>query len=91
VIDVSIDTTLRIAEIVSVLVGGGVVAYRLGRTTQRMEASMDMQRLQIKELQADVKELNKLMMEVALQKQRLDIHGAQIIELQDEARRPRKN
>jgi len=70
-IDISLDTTLKLAEIVSILVGGTIVAYRLGRTTERLEAAMATQRDQIAELQHDVKEVNKLLIAVALQDQRL--------------------
>ena len=84
--DVSVDVALKIAEIVSIIAGGGVVAYRLGRTTERMEQSMVLQREQIEALQGDVKELSKLMVEVALQKQRLDMHAAQIEELSEQWR-----
>lgn len=85
--DISVDVALKIAEIVSIIAGGGVVAYRLGRTTERMEQSMELQRDQIVTLQDDVKELNKLLTEVALQKQRLDMHSAQIEELSEHRRR----
>ena len=84
--DVSVDVALKIAEIVSIIAGGGVVAYRLGRTTERMEQSLVLQREQIEALQGDVKELSKLMVEVALQKQRLDMHAAQIEELSEQWR-----
>jgi len=64
-----------IAQIVSILGGGGLVAYRLGRTTQRMESSIDLQKQlslqngeEIRELKSEVKALNALMTEVALQK-----------------------
>ncbi len=89
--DVSVDAILKVAEIVSIIAGGGTVAYRLGRTTERMEQAMLLQRAQITELQEDVKELNKVMTEVALQKQRLDMHSAQIEELSEWVRRRRSS
>ena len=85
--DIPLDTALKIAEVISIIAGGGTVAYRLGRTTERMEQSMSMQRDHIATLQDDVKELNKLLTEVALQKQRLDMHAAQIEDLSDQVRR----
>ena len=81
--DVSVDIALKVAEIVSIVAGGGTVAYRLGRTTERMEQAMAMQREQIISLKDDVKELNKLMTDVALQKQRLDMHAAQLAALEE--------
>lgn len=78
--DIPVETALRIAEILSILSGGGAVAYRLGRTTQRMEQAMETQRSELNELRGSVKELSRLMTEVALQKQRLDMHQAQLEE-----------
>lgn len=81
-IEIALDTSLKVAEIVSVLVGGGLVAYRLGRATQRMEAIMDNQRENIDKLQTDVTELNRAMVQVALQKERLDRHAQQLDRLE---------
>ena len=68
-----------IAQIVSILGGGGLVAYRLGRTSQRMESSIDLQKQlslqngeEIRELKSEVKALNALMTEVALQKSAIE-------------------
>lgn len=79
--DISVETVLKIAEVLSILGGGGVVAFRLGRTAQRMEASMDLQRAQISELQGEVKGLRSLMTQVALQDQRLTMMDHRIEEL----------
>lgn len=80
--DISVDTALKIAEVLSILTGGGMVAYRLGRTTQRIEAAMELQRTEISELQGEVKELRALMVQVALQKERLDRHSLQLDRLE---------
>lgn len=72
-IEVSFDATLKIAEVITLLGGGGVLAYRLGRASQRLEAAMEMQRTQITELQQEVKEVGKVLTVVALQDQRLDM------------------
>lgn len=87
--EVSVDTTLKIAEVLSILAGGGMVAYRLGRTTQRLEASMELQRNQISELQGEVKGLRALMTQVALQDQRLNILDRRIEEVRQMAERNR--
>ncbi len=50
---------------------------------------MELQRSEINELRTDVKELSKLMTEVALQKQRLDMHAAQLEEINEYMRRRR--
>ncbi len=85
-IEISVDTTLKIAEVLSFLAGAGLVAFRVGRTTQRLEAAMELQRMQIADLQIEVKELRALMTKVALQDQRLNILDQRIDELRVQRR-----
>jgi hypothetical protein len=72
------ENLLKLAEVASILGGGVVVAFRLGRTTQRFETAVSMQGRQINMLQADVRELNKLMTEVAVQATELNSIRARI-------------
>jgi hypothetical protein len=76
--DLPLDIVLKLAEIVSILAGGTVVAFRLGRTTQRVEAAMTQQGYEINSLRAEIKTLSKLITEVALQGQRLDMQDKRL-------------
>lgn len=78
---ISLEAVLRIAEIVSILGGGGLVAFRLGRVTSRVEQAISGQGDQIKAMQGELKEFGKLMTTVALQGQRLDLLDARYEEL----------
>src|SRR4051794_27432091 len=69
---VSFEAILKIAEIISVIGGGGLVVFRLGRTTSTRESAMKSQGTAIEELKEDVKIVGKLLTEVAVQKTRLD-------------------
>jgi hypothetical protein len=77
------ENLLKFAEIASILGGGFVVAFRLGRTTQRVEISLNTQGEQINMLQLDVRELNKLMTAVAVQATELNSIRSRI-DLMDE-------
>lgn len=57
---VDIDTILKLAEIVSIIGGGGMVAFRLGRTTSRVEASLNIQN---KILESQSEEITSLKLE----------------------------
>lgn len=68
----SLDSILKLCEIGSILIGGGMVFYKLGRTTSAMEAAMALQAKEISELKEDVKVVGHLLTAVAVQDQRLD-------------------
>lgn len=77
-----------VAQILAFLGGGGAVAYRIGRSTMRVEASIDLQRAiamqngqAITELKTEVTGLKSLLTEVALQKQELRNLASDIAEL----------
>jgi hypothetical protein len=76
--EIPLDIALKVAEIVSILAGGTVVAFRLGRTTQRVEAAMTQQGQEINSLRDEIKTLSKLITEVALQGQRLDMQDKRL-------------
>lgn len=70
---VSLDTALKLAEIVSILGGGSLVAFRLGKSSQVVKEAMRQQAAEIAMLKDEIKELSKLVTEVAVQSKRLDI------------------
>lgn len=79
-LDPNIDTLLRIAEVISIVGGGGLVAFRLGRSTEKMQASLEAQAeygrshaREIAELKDEVKQLGVILTKLALQEQRLDM------------------
>lgn len=75
---VSLDAALKIIEILSILGGGGVVTYKFGRMSEKVEAAITVQGRNIVALQDDVRKLNELVTSVALQGQRLDTHDRRI-------------
>lgn len=77
-VQLNVQILLQVLQIVAIVGGGGVVAFRLGRVTQRVEMSLDTQNKAISGLQDDVKELNRVVTSVALQGQRIDTLGARI-------------
>ncbi len=77
-------------QVASILGGGGAVAYRLGRSTARVEAAISLQEKNaenttaaITEIRTEVVALRALMTDVALQKQEI----AQLRQWYDELRR----
>jgi hypothetical protein len=70
---VSVDTALKLIEIVSILGGGGLVAFRLGKNSQVVREAMRQQASEIAALKDEIKELSKLVTEVAVQSKRLDM------------------
>lgn len=76
-------------QILSVLGGGGVIAYRLGQSNQRLESAVEFTKslsaqttTAITELKADVAALRTVLTEVALQKAEI----AQLRQWYDELR-----
>ncbi len=69
----SVDTAFKLVEIVSILAGGGMVAFRLGKNSQVVREAMRQQASEIAALKDEIKELSKLVTEVAVQSKRLDI------------------
>jgi hypothetical protein len=70
---IQLDTIFKVVEIVSILGGGGLVAFRLGKNSQAVREAMRQQAAEITLLREEVKELSKLVTEVAVQSKRLDI------------------
>ena len=69
----SIGEILQIGQIVSVVCGGGLVAYRLGRSSSRIEAAMGIQGEEIKTLKDEIKVLSEVVIKVAITTTRLDM------------------
>jgi hypothetical protein len=70
---VTLDTIFKVVEIISILGGGGLVAFRLGKNSQAVREAMRTQQAELSALKDEIKELSKLVTEVAVQSKRLDI------------------
>lgn len=70
--DIQLNDALKIVEIVSILGGGGMVAYKLGRATSRFEESLKLQAEEIQELKEETKKMGAVLSVVAVQDNRLN-------------------
>lgn len=84
----SIDNFLKVAEILSILGGGGLVAFRLGRTTSRVEGVLQTQNMiltqqsaEITDLKNETRKLGDILTQLAVTAQRLDAMDKTIWEL----------
>lgn len=69
---VSLDTAVRIIEIVSFVGAGLGIIFKMGKMTERFELIGKQQAKEITELKTEVKALSNVMTLVAVQKERLD-------------------
>jgi hypothetical protein len=79
---------LHILEICAILGGGVGVAFRLGKTTERIETAIiaqaknaERQGVEMVELRTEIKKLNDVLTTLAVQETRLDMHDKWIDEL----------
>lgn len=79
---------LHILEICVILVGGVGVAFRLGKTIERIETGIvaqgknaERQGIEMTELRSEIKKLNDVLTTLAVQETRLDMHDKWIDEL----------
>lgn len=68
-----INTILQIVQILSIVGGGGLVAFRLGRATELQAATNKQHSEQIAELKMAMKDFARVVTELAVQGKRLDI------------------
>lgn len=75
----SLDNFLKVFEIASIIGGGALVAFKLGRTTARVEASLEKQNAilvgqsgEISELKAETKKLGDVLTSIAVQGERIN-------------------
>jgi hypothetical protein len=71
-IDPNLDTVLRVAEIFSIIGGGGLVAFRLGRSTAQMHEATLRQSAEIEDLKVEIKQLGAILTKLAVQEERLN-------------------
>ena len=69
----TLDNIFKIIEIISLVGGGGFVVWRVGRVGGRIETSNELQSLRLAALEVDIKALNKVITEVAVQNNRIDM------------------
>lgn len=86
--ELTFDQLLKIGEIVSILGGGAVVAFKLGRTSSRFESALasqsdilEKQAIEISELKLETKKLGDVLTSIAVQGTRLDRVEGDIREL----------
>ncbi len=77
--DIPLESILKVLEIFSIVGGGAVVAFRLGRTTQKVEEAIATQNILMKEQASDItdlkfetKKLSEVVTQLAVQHTRLD-------------------
>lgn len=87
----TLSIALQVAEILAIVVGGGMTLVKLGGITTRFEMIGEQQGREIKELKESVQELNKVVTAQALQSLRLDTQGVQLNQLRDEISDLRRN
>lgn len=93
----ALDAAFKVAEIIGILgglVGGlmgvGVGLYRIGRMSERVEAAIEKQSENMAAVQTELRKLNEVVTNQALQAQRLDIYESRqdrIERLVDDLRR----
>lgn len=83
-----LNTFLHVIEIGAILGGGLIFLIRLGGTfekingtNERLESVLRAQDKQIEEIKDDLKSINRLMIDVALQNQRLDSQDSRLAAL----------
>lgn len=81
----SIEQVFQIVQTLAVLLGIPIIAFRLGRGTEAVKASITSQGItvaaiveELKELKGEQKEFRGILTQVALQNQRLDNQGSQL-------------
>ncbi len=71
----TVETALRLFEILSIIGGGAIVLFRLGRAIEKVEQVGQQQGVEITALKDGVKQLADIMIKQALTNQRLDNLG----------------
>ncbi len=73
-----LDLVLKIATLVSIIGGGGIIIWRMSRAVTRFELIGGIQAKEIGSIRDEMVELRKLMTAVAVQKERLDAQGERL-------------
>lgn len=67
-----LETVVKIIEAVAIVLGGGIVLFKIGRAVEKFELIGKQQAQEIKELKIAVRDIGEVMTKVALQTQRQD-------------------
>ena len=73
-----LDLILKIATLVSIVGGGGVIVWRMSRMATRFELIGTTQAKEISEIKMEISAMRTLMTTVAVQKERLDSQGERL-------------
>lgn len=84
----NLDIALKAFEIVALLGGGGMIVFRLGRTTERVEQTLviqnkilEQQSDEIRSLKDETKKVNDVLLTIALQKREIELLNERYEEL----------
>lgn len=77
----SFDTTVKLVEIASILIGGGMVAGGIRANSRAVKEAMALQEKRLEALENDVKALNRVITEVAVQNSRIHFLEQRVEEL----------
>jgi len=67
-----LDTAIKLAQLTTLVVGGGTIIFRMSRMATTFELIGKQQAKEISEVKSEVRELSKTVTELAVQKTRLD-------------------
>ncbi len=67
-----LDTAIKLAQLAALVVGGGTIIYRMSRMATTFELIGKQQAKEISEVKVEVRELGKMVTDLAVQKTRLD-------------------
>lgn len=70
--ELPLNDVLKIVEVVSIIGGGAVVVFKLGKAINRFEETAKMQGEQIDELKEETKKMGAVLTTLAVQDSRLD-------------------
>lgn len=75
-----LDLAFKVLQIIALLGGGALLLFKLGRTTERVEQTLERQNVilqqnadEIVALKEETKKVNLVLTEIALQKQQLEM------------------
>ena len=78
---ITLPIALQFVQLIAIVAGGGMVSFRIGRATSRMETMVEQQAKEITGLKDEIKKLGEILTQLALADQRMNMMQQQIDEL----------